>query len=103
MHHGTSAGNATGVGGLLASSRCLTSEYSAGITTRVNTVDETMPPTIGAAMRRIPSEPVPLLHMIGSTIGKASCRETVCKYVYISVIAVSLKKKNHKAIHNNNH
>src|SRR3546814_19212277 len=29
-------------------------------------------------------------HQIGST----SCRERVCQYVYISVVAVSLKKKN---------
>src|SRR3546814_224511 len=27
-------------------------------------------------------------------IGRASCRERVCKYVYISVVAVSLQKKN---------
>src|SRR3546814_11871703 len=27
-------------------------------------------------------------------IGSASCRERVCQYVYISVVAVSLKKKN---------
>src|SRR3546814_16663800 len=27
-------------------------------------------------------------------IGKASCRERVCQYVSISVVAVSLKKKN---------
>src|SRR3546814_14680489 len=26
-------------------------------------------------------------------IGRASCRERVCKYVYISVVAASLKKK----------
>src|SRR3546814_15778714 len=26
-------------------------------------------------------------------IGRASCRERVCPYVYISVVAVSLKKK----------
>src|SRR3546814_16127466 len=26
-------------------------------------------------------------------IGRASCRERVCKYVWISVVAVSLKKK----------
>src|SRR3546814_16875795 len=26
-------------------------------------------------------------------IGRASCRESVCQYVYISVVAVSLKKK----------
>src|SRR3546814_12830603 len=29
-------------------------------------------------------------------IGSASCRERVCKYVYISVCALSLKKKNQK-------
>src|SRR3546814_20877980 len=28
-------------------------------------------------------------------IGRASCRERVCQYVSISVVAVSLKKKNH--------
>src|SRR3546814_19954346 len=28
-------------------------------------------------------------------IGRASCRERVCQYVYISVVAVSLKKKRH--------
>ena len=32
----------------------------------VSTVDEIMPPTIGAAMRLITSEPVPVPHMIGS-------------------------------------
>src|SRR3546814_13526251 len=30
----------------------------------------------------------------GLTIGRASCRESVCQDVYISVFAVSLKKKN---------
>src|SRR3546814_20017342 len=34
----------------------------------------------------------------GSKIGRASCRERVCQYVSISVVAVSLKKK----IHNTN-
>src|SRR3546814_12324755 len=29
-------------------------------------------------------------------IGRASCRERVCQYVYISVVAVSLKKKTNK-------
>src|SRR3546814_12890945 len=29
-------------------------------------------------------------------IGRASCRERVCQYVLISVVAVSLKKKNRK-------
>src|SRR3546814_20836816 len=31
-------------------------------------------------------------------IGRASCRERVCQYVSISVVAVSLKKKNHYLI-----
>src|SRR3546814_14663315 len=30
----------------------------------------------------------------GTAIGRASCRERVCQYVSISVVAVSLKKKN---------
>src|SRR3546814_16507492 len=29
-----------------------------------------------------------------SEIGRVSCRESVCRYVLISVVAVSLKKKN---------
>src|SRR3546814_17702093 len=29
-------------------------------------------------------------------LGRASCRERVCQYVEISVVAVSLKKKNYK-------
>ena len=39
----------------------------AGITTSVSTVDDTIPPIIGTAMRCITSEPVPLLHMIGNS------------------------------------
>src|SRR3546814_17143129 len=30
----------------------------------------------------------------GAKIGRASCRESVCQYVSISVVAVTLKKKN---------
>src|SRR3546814_17316543 len=33
---------------------------------------------------------------VGLKIGRASCRERVCQYVYISVVAVSLKQKNIK-------
>src|SRR3546814_17147981 len=32
-------------------------------------------------------------HHLAGEIGRASCRERVCQYVYISVVAVSLKKK----------
>src|SRR3546814_11909039 len=32
-------------------------------------------------------------------IGRASCRESVCQYVSISVVAVSLKKKKNKNQH----
>src|SRR3546814_17320369 len=31
--------------------------------------------------------------VVPAQIGRASCRERVCKYVWISVVAVSLKKK----------
>jgi hypothetical protein len=37
-----------------------------GITSRVRTVELTIPPIIGAAMRFITSAPVPVVHMIGS-------------------------------------
>src|SRR3546814_19381103 len=36
-------------------------------------------------------ESLPMKHV--DKIGRASCRERVCKYVWISVVAVSLKKK----------
>src|SRR3546814_12228335 len=32
-------------------------------------------------------------HIGAGQIGRASCRERVCQYVYISLVAVSLKKK----------
>src|SRR3546814_17190059 len=35
-------------------------------------------------------------------IGRASCRERVCQYVYISVVAVSLKKKENITAHEKN-
>ena len=38
----------------------------AGITMRVSSVEETMPPIIGTAMRCMTSEPAPVLHMMGS-------------------------------------
>src|SRR3546814_18196679 len=34
------------------------------------------------------------IHAICLQIGRASCRERECQYVLISVVAVSLKKKN---------
>src|SRR3546814_11814886 len=39
-----------------------------------------------------PGHPVRSEYLRGE-IGRASCRERVCHYVYISVVAVSLKKK----------
>src|SRR3546814_18319750 len=35
---------------------------------------------------------------LAKEIGRASCRERVCQYVSISVVAVSLKKKTHNTI-----
>src|SRR3546814_16564982 len=32
-------------------------------------------------------------HVVLREIGRASCRDRVCQYVYISVVAVSLQKK----------
>src|SRR3546814_16635350 len=40
--------------------------------------------------------------MMLSEIGRASCRERVSQYVYISVVAVSFKKKDHKTTRNGN-
>src|SRR3546814_3705007 len=44
----------------------------------------------GAHHLRLTAEAIGILH---AQIGKASCREGVCQYVSISVVAVSLKKK----------
>ena len=52
--------------GLSPNRSCRHSRNNAGITTSVSNVALTMPPTIGAAMRRMTSEPVPLPNMIGS-------------------------------------
>src|SRR5688572_4302764 len=43
-----------------------TSAYTAGITISVRTVEDTMPPIIGTAMRCMISEPVPWLQRMGS-------------------------------------
>src|SRR3546814_12947643 len=39
----------------------------------------------------------------GGQIGRASGRERVCQYVYISVVAVSLKKKKNEMLHTIRH
>src|SRR3546814_21120376 len=44
----------------------------------------------GSAVRRVPAQPG------ADPIGSASCRERGCQYGYISVDAVSLKKKRKK-------
>jgi len=46
--------------------KLLTSPKIAGITIKVSGVDEIMPPIMGTAMRCMISDPVPVLHMIGS-------------------------------------
>src|SRR3546814_15296407 len=52
-------------------------------------------PQIGAMLKQlgIDSTFVGGLRVTDAEIGSASCRERVCKYVSISVVAVSLKKK----------
>jgi hypothetical protein len=59
---------AAGLAKLRRNCHCLTNAYSAGITHSVNTVDDTMPPTIAAAMRLITFEPLPLEHTIASKV-----------------------------------
>src|SRR3546814_15423415 len=41
-------------------------------------------------------DPDPFMDMLNKQIGRASCRERVCQYGEISVVAVSLKKKQTK-------
>src|SRR3546814_13674401 len=49
--------------------------------------------TLGAAALAVFVFDVPLRGSLAAQIGRASCRERVCQYVSISVVAVSLKKK----------
>src|SRR3546814_21144280 len=52
----------------------------------------------GASPRVKPGRP----HFERPEIGRASCRESVCQYVSISVVAVDLKKKTFYNIKSNN-
>src|SRR3546814_15927571 len=63
--------------------RCGIAPWSTGMTFATF-----LPSRVGAR-----SEPPPS----ASEIGRASCRERVCQYVEISVVAVSLKKNPHSA------
>src|SRR3546814_18854772 len=67
-------------------------------------------PTWRRTLRRISSMSLPLISSPATTkakarptddrkIGRASCRESVCQYVSISVVAVTLKKKQDKHKH----
>src|SRR3546814_18333670 len=48
----------------------------------------------GAVSEQHHEEHPTVQHGNAGQIGRASCRERVCQYVSISVVAVSLKKKN---------
>src|SRR3546814_14451799 len=50
-------------------------------------------PDVGLAGARAKRDEARQLLATGRAIGRASCRERVCQYVLISVVAVSLKKK----------
>src|SRR3546814_16161373 len=49
---------------------------------------------------RAGDEAVALDARVQPEIGRASCRESVCRYVLISVVAVSFKKKNYLLVSN---
>src|SRR3546814_226071 len=55
------------------------------------------PPSSASSPRSAPCRagrwPATATSRAGREIGRASCRERVCQYVWISVVAVSLKKK----------
>src|SRR3546814_185720 len=44
--------------------------------------------------------PTKIADLAGFQIGRASCRESVCTYVYVSVVAVSFKKKRYNKYSN---
>src|SRR3546814_13979355 len=55
---------------------------------------------LSASMQRehVPALQAGFIEIDGFEIGRASCRERVCQYVEVSVVAVSLKKKITKTI-----
>src|SRR3546814_16390406 len=52
-----------------------------------------LPPTLHRVLHRNDDEYIEKDAIIDDQIGRASCRARVCKYVSISVVAVSLKQK----------
>src|SRR3546814_11649898 len=70
------------------------------LTTRVELVDLGVPATAPGQVLTVSRVhlPTPLDDV---QIGRASCRERVCTYVYISVFAVILKKNNDHTVHIN--
>src|SRR3546814_13987703 len=64
---------------------------SAGEALRMRLLNEIQARAWPATQRRLVLRFLaPPLEIAGSDIGSASCRERVCQYVYISVVAVSL-------------
>src|SRR3546814_20817111 len=49
--------------------------------------------TVDRRERHVAQPEVDREHLAGVEIGRASCRERVCQYVWISVVAGSLKKQ----------
>src|SRR3546814_13039922 len=60
-------------------------------------VEHLFPSPPATAMARWASDRLEAVGTTGSEIGRASCRERVCQYVSISVVAVSLKQKRAEA------
>src|SRR3546814_7962061 len=58
------------------------------------TADGDLTPTVGAADAEMRAIALGLKDAGAGEIGRASCRERVCQYVSISVVAGSLQKKN---------
>lgn len=55
--------------------------YSTGITSKVSTVENTMPPIIGAAIHFITSIPLPVVHIMGSRTGDGKSRDVMSHIV----------------------
>src|SRR3546814_13938418 len=56
---------------------------------------------VGGGLRGFRYSTRPARRVRSGQIGRASCRERVCQYVWISVVAVSLKKKKKQEKHKN--
>src|SRR3546814_17178901 len=93
---GMGGGTGTGAAPVIARAAKEMGILTVGVVTKPFSFEGSQRMRLAAAGIRELQEYVDTLIIIPNqnlSLGRASCRERVCQYVYISVVAVSLKKK----------